>query len=656
MTTTLRAESVSDSDSTLWDLVCQGNAEAFEVVVRRHQSLICSVAYSACGDLGQSEDLAQETFWTAWRQRSTLERPDHLKAWLSGIARNLAKNARRKAWRSVESGSKLDANCDFAAAMPDPAEEAVSREEESILWRTIERIPEAYREPLILFYREGKSVALVAEALVLSEDAVKQRLSRGRQMLREQVADLVEGGLRRSRPGRRFTLSVMSGLAAKAVGAKPALAGATMGTGAWKAVAGAAGAGGVFGGLLGTLIGFLGAWAGMWVPAQAASTQRERSALTRTGRRMMLVSIAFIAALFGLIYGFAGSRNYVFAWLGWMVAFWGYIAIESLFLLRQVQRIRSADDPADLPNETALRSGLTAIAARIGERTYRSRARLFGLPLIDINLSAPGPRGAGIRGSSANGSGERRIARGWVAIGDDARGILLAVGSMARGFVAIGSRAFGVVCAGGVAIGLVAFGGLGLGVVGVGGLGAGVYAIGGGAIGWRAAGGLAIAWDMACGGGAFAGHGAVGGAAIARDYAVGGDARARHANDEAAREVLLTHPFTRFAFTVLGQRQVLRKLEAVGAEPPPEADGEQFALGNGLKVKLRPIQGQATWHFWCSSMSEAITTPRADPGSVTWWSICMSLRLPVRHRSARPRHFSGNTRPAATRRPAIDTP
>ena len=386
MTTTLRAESISDSDAALWELVCQGNAEAFEIVVRRHQSLICSVAYSTCGDLAQSEDLAQETFWTAWRQRSTLEQPDRLKAWLSGIARNLAKNARRKSSRPGESPAKLDPNFDFAAEMADPAEEAVSREEELILWRTIERIPEAYREPLILFYREGQSVAAVAEALMLSEDAVKQRLSRGRQMLRDQVADLVEGGLRRSRPGRRFTLSVIAGLAAKAVGAKPALAGASLGTGAWKAAAGAAGAGGVLGGFLGTLIGFLGAWVGTWVPAQAARTQRERSAFTRGGRRMMLVSSAFILTLFGLIYGFAGSLSYVFAWAGWMVAFSIYIAIESVFLMRQVQRIRSENDPADLPNETALRLGLASVAARIGERVYRSQACLLGLPLIDINL------------------------------------------------------------------------------------------------------------------------------------------------------------------------------------------------------------------------------------------------------------------------------
>ena len=141
----------------------------------------------------------------------------------------------------------------------------------------------------------------------------------------------------------------------------------------------------------------------------------------------------------------------------------------------------------------------------------------------------------------------RRVARGWIAIGDDARGILLAVGSTARGFIAMGGRSFGVLSFGGLAMGLVAIGGLGLGVVGIGGLGAGVYAVGGMAVGWQAAGGWRRRWDAAVGGGAVARHMAAGGAAIARDYAVGGGAYARHANDEQARAALSNHPFIRRA-------------------------------------------------------------------------------------------------------------
>src|SRR5262249_28010704 len=138
-----------------------------------------------------------------------------------------------RASRTAEAATALDDVAEPSTRTMSPADEAASREEESLVWQTLERIPETYREPLVLFYREQQSVADVAVALELSEDAVKQRLSRGRAMLRERVAELVGETLRRSRPGRAFTIAVMTGLTALSAGTKTVLAGAgTAGAGA----------------------------------------------------------------------------------------------------------------------------------------------------------------------------------------------------------------------------------------------------------------------------------------------------------------------------------------------------------------------------------------------------------------------------------------
>ncbi len=101
MTITSRSENTAESDFELWQLVCQGSASAFEVLVRRYQSLVCSVAYSACGNLASSEDVAQETFWTAWRQRASLRaaRP------LEGVAvRHRAKSRQERPAQGVATG------------------------------------------------------------------------------------------------------------------------------------------------------------------------------------------------------------------------------------------------------------------------------------------------------------------------------------------------------------------------------------------------------------------------------------------------------------------------------------------------------------------------------------------------------------------------
>jgi hypothetical protein len=137
---------------------------------------------------------------------------------------------------------------------------------------------------------------------------------------------------------------------------------------------------------------------------------------------------------------------------------------------------------------------------------YQSTLRLLGLPLVHV---APG--------RLENGAHVRGVARGWIAVGDVAFGVLFAAGGFAVGGVGIGGVALGVLSLGGLSVGLLALGGLAIG---------GVAAGGGGA----------LAWWTAFGGGAIAVWGAMGGLAVAQKFAIGGLAIAPHANDAAARQ------------------------------------------------------------------------------------------------------------------------
>lgn len=546
------------TDANLWQMACRDDRQAFEELVRRHQSVVAAVAYNGCGDLTQSEDIAQETFWAAWRERAALLDPSRLRAWLCGIARNLARNSNR---RTARAATQLDQSVEPTATTPGPVDEAVSREEETLVWEALAEIPENYREPLILFYREQQSVAEVAAALELSPDAVKQRLSRGREMLREQVAAVVEGALRRSRPQAGFTLAVMAGLTAMSAGTKVAVAGTTAVAGAggtfaaMKAApaaaapgtAAVAGTAGLAGGLAGSAVGLAGSWFGTWLPAQFAPTNRERLYHLKVGRRILVVSVLMmlvLAAGIMLLLSVAASSVWTICLvIGWILAFNIYIGVEVLLLVRALKKIRAETPPESDPNDSPVKAffqqqgTLPDGTARWEGRVYRSRFSLFGLPLIDINVSDPGFTPV----SSQTSPPEPKLARGWIAIGDKADGILLAIGGVARGCFAFGGRAFGIVSGGGIAVGVVAVGGLAIGAVAVGGLGVGAIAIGGAAIGWQACGGGAFAWDVACGGGAFAYHAAFGGGAFAHHYAVGGGVSALHANDAIAREVLENH-------------------------------------------------------------------------------------------------------------------
>lgn len=112
-------------------------------------------------------------------------------------------------------------------------------------------------------------------------------------------------------------------------------------------------------------------------------------------------------------------------------------------------------------------------------KRYRSRATLFGLPVIDVAL---GPKDGELRGR----------AKGIIAIGDIATGGI-AIGGVARGVVAFGGVALGGFAWGGAAVGLVsAAGGAAIGGLASGGGAVGILAAGGGAVGVVAQGGGAL--------------------------------------------------------------------------------------------------------------------------------------------------------------------
>ncbi|MEK9146471.1 MAG: hypothetical protein AAB339_12765 [Elusimicrobiota bacterium] len=117
-----------------------------------------------------------------------------------------------------------------------------------------------------------------------------------------------------------------------------------------------------------------------------------------------------------------------------------------------MRRIR-AETPTDSDRNTApLAVAAQRMTRRWEGRVYRSSATFLGLPLIDIRVSDPG--------LSASGAATPGVLRacGWIAIGDRADGILLAIGGVARGFIALGGLAIGCVSCGGISIGLCSFG------------------------------------------------------------------------------------------------------------------------------------------------------------------------------------------------------
>jgi len=343
-------------DTALIEQTLTGDREAFGQIVARYQSPICALAYSACGNVARSEDLAQEIFITAWRKLGSLREPARFKAWLYAIARHLIQNAFRQHQRNPVAGAdSLEESAEPASPVAEPDEQAISKEEETILWHVLSGLPEIYREPMVLFYRQNESVSAVAGVLSLSEDAVRQRLSRGRALLNERVARVIQNGLRHSGPANTFALAVVAGL--------PALAAATTAKGALVGVATMESASGHTAGFLGVLksVGFfagivaipaaVGSFLGHKLGQDAAGLRHRRQAAEKFWR-FFIRGLALLALLpllltFGLT-GFlqgdtrAGFLSVMTIWLGLAYPF----VLVALIYWAWQRRRKNVESPA----------------------------------------------------------------------------------------------------------------------------------------------------------------------------------------------------------------------------------------------------------------------------------------------------------------------
>ncbi len=497
-------ETMESSDAHLVAETLAGSRDAFGQIVTRYQTLICSLAYSRIGSLSQSEDVAQETFLTAWKQLKTLREPEKLRMWLCGIARHrIYDSLKREGREPAHKAESLEEVVETPSPDVLPLDKTISNEEAAILWRSLEQVPENYRDPLVLFYREHQSVEAVARNLDLTEDVVRQRLSRGRKLLQEQVLAFVEGALARTSPGKVFTVGVLAALPALTISAQAATLGAVAVKGS--AAAKTAAATGLLGAICGPLFGFLGMWLGYRMSMDASRTEKERAFNRAFYRRLSFCILGFFVVFGGLM--FLGGPLFktnppLFAALAIVVTGTYLLIIGGLSRWAYRARKQFAEEfkLADKPDRMVWE--------------YRSRKELLGLPLLHIRL----------------GDRQSKPVKAWIATGDYAWGILFAFGGVAVAPVSVG----------GLALGVISFGGVGVGVLALGGLALGGWSFGGLAVGWQAFGGCAIAWNAAWGG-----------YAIAHDYALGGVAHALNDNKAEVKEWMERSLFFRVSAKVL---------------------------------------------------------------------------------------------------------
>ncbi len=178
-----RQDSPEDNDRDLLRRFTETrDGDAFAVLMRRHGPMVLNLARRISGDEQLAEDVFQAAFLLLSRKAHAIRRPESLPCWLHGVARRLALEGRRARLRRQQHEAQI-----LPSSHPSPLDELTVRDFLAVLDEELHQLPENYRAPLILCCLEGLSQEEAARRLGCSPGAVKGRLERGRQHLRQQL-------------------------------------------------------------------------------------------------------------------------------------------------------------------------------------------------------------------------------------------------------------------------------------------------------------------------------------------------------------------------------------------------------------------------------------------------------------------------------------
>ena len=173
------------TDNELVDAALE-QPDAFGELIRRHQAFVFGAALRVTRDASLAEEVAQETFFRAYRSLNTFRGESKLRTWLYRIATNLAIDlvGRRK---------------DFP--VPDVPDIPMSRSTSQIVELKVQsaqlrdaliQLPERLREPLVLREYRGLTYDEIADKLGIPLNTVRTRIFRGKAALREALSDWEE--------------------------------------------------------------------------------------------------------------------------------------------------------------------------------------------------------------------------------------------------------------------------------------------------------------------------------------------------------------------------------------------------------------------------------------------------------------------------------
>lgn len=163
----------------------EGDQRAFAELVRRHRNHAWAVCLQITGDRHEAEDALQDALTAAWQNLHRFRGAAKFSTWLHRIAANAALMIVR---RRREVLNPTDEEVDQVDPAPSPADRVVDR---TVVRQALARLPEDFREALVLREFGDLTYAEIAEHQGVALGTVKTRINRARRRLVEDLTDTV---------------------------------------------------------------------------------------------------------------------------------------------------------------------------------------------------------------------------------------------------------------------------------------------------------------------------------------------------------------------------------------------------------------------------------------------------------------------------------
>lgn len=186
----------TQSDEALMARVARGRQDAFEYLLSRYEDAVVTFCYAFVGSRETAEDLAQETFLRVYRSAPRYKPLAKFTTWLYRIAANLCINEihKCKLRRAISLDEPMGPDADgtrvverIASPEAQPLSEVEKREAHALVEKAIARLPEDQRATLVLVEYHHLSYREISDILGVTVSAIKMRVKRARETLRDML-------------------------------------------------------------------------------------------------------------------------------------------------------------------------------------------------------------------------------------------------------------------------------------------------------------------------------------------------------------------------------------------------------------------------------------------------------------------------------------